>query len=211
MRKVDECGMEKIGTLDSSEKTIAIVAYRWWPQTPKQEGDKTCKRFVCNIWKRRNECPNVGRVSIRSRNGAPSLKGCVFNCQMTKASKKSTPPPLIHLGIRRCHLYARKSASQAVLRRIQLTLRATRRAPHGASRVVQAMSAWSVKLRRAPSCHCRDARVYGHTTTVMHDMSTSPLHLGWTPRRPDSTISDHWAERSLVGKYGKRESCARTR
>ena len=36
-----------------------------------------------------------------------------------------------------------------------------------------AMSAWSGKTRRAPSRHCRGARVYGHTTTVMHDqMST---------------------------------------
>ena len=25
MKKVDECGMEKFGTLDSSEKTIAIL------------------------------------------------------------------------------------------------------------------------------------------------------------------------------------------
>ena len=25
MRKIDECGMEKFGTLDSSEKTIAIL------------------------------------------------------------------------------------------------------------------------------------------------------------------------------------------
>ena len=32
--------------------------------------------------------PNVGGVSIRSRNGAPSLKGCVVNGQMTKASNK---------------------------------------------------------------------------------------------------------------------------
>ena len=33
-----------------------------------------------------------------------------------------------------------------------------------------AMSAWSVKTRRAPSRHCRDARVYDHTTTAMHDV-----------------------------------------
>ena len=33
------------------------------------------------------------------------------------------------------------------------------------------------KTRRAPSRHCRDPRVYGHTTTAMHDMSTlSPPH-----------------------------------
>ena len=45
--------------------------------------------------KKRNERPNVGGVSIRSRNGAPSRKGCVVNGQMTKASNKNeySPPP----------------------------------------------------------------------------------------------------------------------
>ena len=38
----------------------------------------------------------------------------------------------------------------------------------------QTMSAWSVKTRRAPSRHCRGARVYGHRTTAMHEMSTRP-------------------------------------
>ena len=37
------------------------------------------------------------------------------------------------------------------------------------------MSAWSVKTRRAPSRHFTNARVYGHTTTATHDMST-PLY-----------------------------------
>ena len=32
--------------------------------------------------------PNAGGVSIRSRNGAPSRKGCVVNGQTTKASNK---------------------------------------------------------------------------------------------------------------------------
>ena len=41
------------------------------------------------------------------------------------------------------------------------------------------VSAWSVKTRRAPSRHCRCARVCVHTTTAMHDMSTRPLsHKG---------------------------------
>ena len=48
MRKIDECDMEKFGTLDSSEKTIAILGDRWWPQTVKQEGDKISKTFPCN-------------------------------------------------------------------------------------------------------------------------------------------------------------------
>ena len=64
---------------------------------------------------------------------------------------------------------------------MQLTLYATRRTPHGASRLVQAMSAWSVKIRRAPSGHCRDARVCGRTTTTVHNLSTPP------PPPPDCT------------------------
>ena len=51
---------------------------------------------------------------------------------------------------------------------------APRQHAYGASRLVQAMSAWLVKTRRAPSWHSRDARVYGHTTTVMHKLSTTP-------------------------------------
>ena len=35
----------------------------------------------------------LGGVSIRSRNGAPSRKGCVVNGQMTKASNKGVRPP----------------------------------------------------------------------------------------------------------------------
>ena len=38
MRKIGECDMDKFGTLDS-EKTIAVVGDRWWPQTAKQQGD----------------------------------------------------------------------------------------------------------------------------------------------------------------------------
>ena len=80
--------MEKCGRLESSEKTIAILADRWWPQTAKQDGDRISKHFICSIWKKRNERPNVGGASIRSRNGAPSRKRCVANGQMTKDSNK---------------------------------------------------------------------------------------------------------------------------
>ena len=85
------CDMEELGRLESSEKTIAILGDRWWPQTAKQDGDRINKQFlylVCNIWKKRNERPNAGGVSIRSRNGAPSGNGCVVNGQMTKATNK---------------------------------------------------------------------------------------------------------------------------
>ena len=72
-----------------------------------------------------------------------------------------------------------------ILGRMQLTLHATRRTAHGASRLVQAMSAWLVKTRHAPSRHSRDARVYGHTTTAIHKLSTPP------PHRLSSCLSQH--------------------
>ena len=40
--------------------------------------------------------------------------------------------------------------------------------------MVKAMPALSVKTRRAPFRHCKDARVYGQTTMAMHDVSTPP-------------------------------------
>ena len=38
-RRIDECDMEKFGTLDSSEKTTAILGDRWRPQTANHERD----------------------------------------------------------------------------------------------------------------------------------------------------------------------------
>ena len=61
-----------------------------------------------------------------------------------------------------------KSALKTVLSRMQLTLHATLPTPHGASRLVQARSAWTGKTRRAPSGHCSDEKVYGNTTTAAH-------------------------------------------
>ena len=65
---------------------------------------------------------------------------------------------------------------------MQLSLHATRPTPHGASRLVQAMSSWSVKPRRALSRHCRGARTYGHTTRAIHDneYNLSPPYNGHT-------------------------------
>ena len=88
MRKLDECDMEEFGGLKGSEKTIAILGDRWWPQAAKREGDRISKQFLCNMCKKCNKRSNVGGISTRSRNGAPSRKGCVDNGQMTKASKK---------------------------------------------------------------------------------------------------------------------------
>ena len=63
----------------------------------------------------------------------------------------------------------------SALSRMQLNLHATRRTPHGALRLVQqATSAWSVKIRRAPSRRCKGARVCGHTTTGHDDYEYTP-------------------------------------
>ena len=88
MRKLDVCDMGEFGRRGSSEKTMAILGDKWWPQTAKQDGGMISKQFLCSIRKKRNERPNVGGVSIRSGNGVPSRKGCVVNGQMIKASNK---------------------------------------------------------------------------------------------------------------------------
>ena len=62
MGKVDVCGMEESGRLESGEKTIAILGDGWWPQTAKQDGDEISKQFLCSTWQKRNERPNVGGV-----------------------------------------------------------------------------------------------------------------------------------------------------
>ena len=52
MREIGECDMEEFGTPDSSEKTIAILGDRWWPQEEAKQvrvGDKTSETFPCNI------------------------------------------------------------------------------------------------------------------------------------------------------------------
>ena len=61
---------------------------------------------------------------------------------------------------------------------MQLTLRATRRTPHGASRLVQAMSVWSMKpdMLRPGIEEVRGSMIF--TTTSMHDVEYTP------PRRP---------------------------
>ena len=43
MRKLDEYDMEEFVRLESTEKTIAILGDRRWPQTAKQDGDRISK------------------------------------------------------------------------------------------------------------------------------------------------------------------------
>ena len=63
-REIYGSDMEEFDTLDSREKTIAILRDRWWPQTAKEEGKKTSKKKLCNIWKQRSERPNCWEVPL---------------------------------------------------------------------------------------------------------------------------------------------------
>ena len=65
MRKMYECGVETFGTLDSSQKTIAILGDRWWPQTAKLEGDQISKKFLlCNTWEKLMNAQKMLDVSL---------------------------------------------------------------------------------------------------------------------------------------------------
>ena len=53
MRKIDECNMEKLGTVNNSEKTIAVLSVgdvnRWWPRAAKREICKIKQKvFTCD-------------------------------------------------------------------------------------------------------------------------------------------------------------------
>ena len=86
-----------------------------------------------------------------------------------------------------------KSASQAVLSRMQAQSSSTRLTTHGAWRLVHAMSAWSVKTGRVPSRNCRESMVYGRTTTAMHENSTPPPSPHARPPAAASVESKHTA------------------
>ena len=43
MRRIDDCGMEKFCTLDSSEKHIAMRGDRWYLPAATREGDDNTK------------------------------------------------------------------------------------------------------------------------------------------------------------------------
>ena len=78
--------------------------------------------------------------------------------------------------------------AQVVVSRMQLNLHATRRTLDRASILVTATinksPFWLVKVGRAPPRHRRDARVCGHTTTAMYEMSTTPRPPAFPPPPP---------------------------
>ena len=93
------------------------------------------------------------------------LEGCHPSCH---------PPNTSRRFARGAMILSAPPAPPPVLSRVHFTLNATCPTPQGASSLMQALSAWSAKARRVPSRHCRDARVYGLTTTAMHDNEYPP-------------------------------------
>ena len=94
MRKLDACDIEEFGRLESSEKTIAILGDRWWPQTAKKDGERISKQFLCSMWKKRNERPNFAGVSLLGKGTVLRLERDAWS--MAKWLRQSTneyPPP----------------------------------------------------------------------------------------------------------------------
>ena len=63
MRKFGVCDMEEFGSLESSEKTIAILGDRW-PQMAKQEWDKINRQILCSIYGRSVKSAQMLGVSL---------------------------------------------------------------------------------------------------------------------------------------------------
>ena len=64
MRKLDVCDMKEFCRLESSEKTIAILGDRWWPQTAKQDGDRISSQFLCSLYGRSVMSAQMLEVSL---------------------------------------------------------------------------------------------------------------------------------------------------
>ena len=61
--------------------TTVAVMIRSPQRRPERKEIRSARINLCGMWKKRIECPIVGDVSIRSRNGAPARKGRVVNAQ----------------------------------------------------------------------------------------------------------------------------------
>ena len=68
-----------------------MLGDRLWPQTAKQDRDRMSEQFLCS--RKRNERPNVGGVSIRSRNGAPYSKGMRVQWSNNQGKRQMITPP----------------------------------------------------------------------------------------------------------------------
>ena len=87
-REISECDME-LGTLDSSEKTIAILGDIDGGQRQRSRKGARASNFFYVINGNNVTSAQLLEVSLLDvRTGAPSRKGCVVNGQMPKAGNQ---------------------------------------------------------------------------------------------------------------------------
>ena len=123
-------------------------------QQPARNQEKTEQKIrATDRWTKPtalHQCSIIARTAVSSSCTAP--RGCSAARGFAQ-SGPSPPPPKKNIAAIHTQTHkVPKFAPQAVLGRMQPTLHATRRTPHGAaSRLVQAISAWPMKTRRAPA------------------------------------------------------------
>ena len=121
----------------------------------------TCNILLCGVENHNSVRGTKGTVASPSVNMARHPRGSYIVILIAVSGVVTPENKVTHW---RCHPQARKQAQGAgiILTSGSWNHHATRRTPHGASCSVQAMSAWWVKSRRAPSRHrsSRGARVY---------------------------------------------------
>ena len=87
------CIRDRIGTVDSSDKTIAILGDRWWPQTAKQQGGKVSERNLCSIGSKNVMSTQMLEVSLQRVGTMLGLERDAYSMEKkTKASKESVRP-----------------------------------------------------------------------------------------------------------------------
>ena len=79
--------MEKFGTLDSNDKTIAILGDRWWPQTAKQEGIRHARSSACLPAVAGTHAPGRGEGVEGSRRWLGDVITAVSCCRGWKGQK----------------------------------------------------------------------------------------------------------------------------
>ena len=144
-------------TIFPLETRVVVNCVRCWKWTVKIPDRSSAWSF----W----EVLVVGRdTEIRAREAAKEslILGAVVNSKHASLAVTTAPRPSLN-SLDAVMRMQESPPRKRFLVGCSSPFHAINRTPHGALRLVQTMSTWSVKTRRAPSRHRRDARAYGHT------------------------------------------------
>ena len=96
--KSDECDMEEFVRLEISEKMIAILGDRWWPQTVKQEGNRINKQFYVIYGKivMSVQTLEVSLLGVRTVLRLESDAWSMVKWLRQATNEYAPPPPLPH-------------------------------------------------------------------------------------------------------------------